>query len=78
MSFLTYPFFTHHRYQIAIPLSHGSTLVLRITDNHISLQFFRFTMIGTDEVFFLPHIYKIFGNVSLFQLLSYLIHNVIS
>jgi len=24
------------------------------------------------------HIYKIFGNVSLFQLLSYLIHNVIS
>ena len=73
MSFLTNSLFPHHRSQIGIPFCQFTTLFIAhlITGNDILLNPVDITIIGTDQILYLPHINKVFGNVLLLELLRY-------
>ena len=65
-------FYTHHVYQITIPFFECRMFFFRITGDNVFADLIDITLIGTYQIFHLPHIYKVFRDIFRFQLLRYL------
>jgi len=68
MTLLHHFFPTHHLYQVLVPLSQLFLLFSRITGHQILADTFQVASVGTNHIFYLPHINQVFGNVLLLQL----------
>lgn len=69
MPFLRHPLGTHHIGKIAVPLLQSRMFFGRITGDDIAANQVYIALVSTKQILHLPHIYKVFGNILLFQLL---------
>ena len=71
---LLYAFLLHHEDEMAVPFFHFFFRFLRGSElcQIVLFEFIRVQVVGTENIFHLPHVKQVFGNVFFFKLLGYI------